>query len=225
MDSQFKQEVKNWVKNKKNTDRIIGFSDAIFAFAITLLVLSINIPEVMESDKIREALVEIWPRILVFIISFFVVGRFWIVHLRLFNYIKHLDYRLLWLDLFFLLFIVLTPFMTAMYGTHSSNVYATSFFLLSLFVTSILANTMWRYVDKHRDLTYQDIEERVFSNSIRQNLVVAFSFLACIAFSWMQTSEIHYVWIFYVFVNITLSWAVNKYWPYKGYKKLNKKTA
>lgn len=93
--------------------RLTEFSDAVFAIAITLLVLDIKVPDVptpfRETELITQ-LFHLWPQFEGFIISFLMIGTYWIVHHRVFHYIKRYNFRLVWINLPFLLLIVLTLF-------------------------------------------------------------------------------------------------------------------
>ncbi len=92
---------------------MILFSDAVFAITITLLVIEIKIPEIHEavSDKaLFHSLGHLAPKFLGFIISFLLIGLYWTVHHRMFGYVTDYNNRLLWINLFFLFFIVLNAF-------------------------------------------------------------------------------------------------------------------
>lgn len=218
----WREKLESWISSEINTDRIIKFSDAIIGFSITLLVIAIDVPELMDSENIKQSLQDLWPKLLVFAISFFVVARFWISHLRLVNYVKRFNYPLLWLNLIFLLFIVFIPFSTALYGTHSDNLVATIIYMASLALASFLCSLMWRYISRHRDLTYKEkYEDEIISNSYRQMWAVTISFIACIIFSLLFTNEIHYVWIFYVIINIIIGRSIDKFSPYAGFSSKN----
>lgn len=94
-------------------ERVSLFSDAVFAIAITLLVIDIKWPELPENLKGVQ-----WDRALGpmafsfvgFVLSFFFIGRFWQVHLRLFRLIRKYDEGLINRNLLFLFFIVTFPF-------------------------------------------------------------------------------------------------------------------
>jgi uncharacterized membrane protein len=100
-------------------ERLILFSDAVFAIAITLLVLEIRIPKSDWSKPIgvRQLdgyLIEIIPNILGFAVSFFFIGFYWTIHHRIFGYVINFDARLIWLNLLMLFFIALLPFTTTL---------------------------------------------------------------------------------------------------------------
>src|SRR5690348_4887127 len=90
----------------KETGRIEAFSDGIFAVAITLLVLNIQLPSAGLSDyDLGMALLHKWPAYLAFVTSFATIGIMWVNHHRLFNHIKWSNDTLLALNLTLLLLI------------------------------------------------------------------------------------------------------------------------
>ena len=112
----------------KEVARIAAFSDGVFAIAITLLTLQIAIPK---DGDLSQELIGVLPNLSAFVISFLVIGMYWVAHHRLFAIVERYDHRLLWLNLLTLFFIVLLPFTTmvvAEYGDHplAVIVYASS---------------------------------------------------------------------------------------------------
>lgn len=87
-------------------ERLNGFSDAVMAVAITLLILTLDVPKVSDLGELGAKLRELWPDFLGFLISFLIIGYFWVAHHLMFNYVKRSSPGLLWLNLAFLLFIV-----------------------------------------------------------------------------------------------------------------------
>ena len=108
-------------------DRVVFFSDAVFAIAITLLIVDLQVPEVahVESGRqLRDAL----PRIGGFALSFAVIGLFWMGHHRLFRHIKGLNWSLVLLNLLFLGCIAFLPHPTALLSAAGDQVPATIFY-------------------------------------------------------------------------------------------------
>jgi uncharacterized membrane protein len=112
----------------KEVARIAAFSDGVFAIAITLLTLQIAIPE---DGDLSQELIGVLPNLYAFVISFLVIGTYWVAHHRLFAVVERYDYRLLWLNLLTLFFIVLLPFTTMVVAEYGDQplaviVYASS---------------------------------------------------------------------------------------------------
>jgi uncharacterized membrane protein len=101
------------LNNKKVLERMIFFSDGVFAFAMTLLIIDVHLPAGTEVDNLGSVLISLWPNYLAFLISFFVITLYWISHIRLFRKIERCDWTLIWLNSFQLLFIVIIPFSTS----------------------------------------------------------------------------------------------------------------
>jgi uncharacterized membrane protein len=121
---------RNVEEHRKVLGRILAFSDGVFAFAITLLILDIKLPAHTLKANLGSILISLWPNYMAFLISFFVIGLYWSVHVRLFREIVRYDQNLIWLNLLHLLFIVIIPFSTSiisLYLTQLSVIaYATS---------------------------------------------------------------------------------------------------
>ena len=99
--------------NGYDLGRLLAFSDGVFAIAITLLVLNIpvpNLPAGTGPDEIRGALLALKPNLGGFVLSFFLVGTYWIGHHRLLLGANRLDGAGLWLNLFVLATVCLIPF-------------------------------------------------------------------------------------------------------------------
>jgi uncharacterized membrane protein len=106
-------------KRKFQLERLILFSDAVFAIAITLLIIEIKVPHLehnITDEVVLKEILHLLPKFVGFIFSFFIIGIYWTVHHNLFGYLKDYDAKLLWLNLLFLFSIVLMPFTTAFYN-------------------------------------------------------------------------------------------------------------
>jgi uncharacterized membrane protein len=91
-------------RTEKGLERIVFFSDAVIAIAITLLAIEIRLPdEAIAPSELTAALLSLIPRYLSFFISFFVIGLFWMSHHRMFEYLHTYDRGLIWINLILLL--------------------------------------------------------------------------------------------------------------------------
>src|SRR4051812_36440338 len=108
------------LKKEFQLERMILFSDAVFAIAITILALEIKVPPIdrhIATDKmLLDNLDDMIPKFIGFFVSFFIIGLYWTVHHRMFGFVVNYTRRLLWLNLVFLLAVVLMPFSTAFYS-------------------------------------------------------------------------------------------------------------
>jgi uncharacterized membrane protein len=125
--------------------RLIGFSDGVFAVAITLLVLDIHVPS--EKTSLRELLREQDPNYLMFVVAFVMIGIKWLNHHRLFALIRRVDTIVNVLNLSLLLGICVVPFTTALIAKYmmtpdaafASVVYGIVWTISGFLYTAILA--------------------------------------------------------------------------------------
>lgn len=115
--------------NHLSFERVVFFSDAVFAIVITLLVLELKVPHLTEHNEpaLRGALVSLLPRVVGFVVSFLIIGLMWIEHHRIFRYIGNYDAGLLWRNLLLLLCVSFVPFPTALF---SENFWSRTAFIL-----------------------------------------------------------------------------------------------
>ena len=130
-------------------ERLVFFSDAVFAIVITLLVLPLTAEiELPEGGRgLAGAVFERWPTVLTFVVSFLVIGQFWTAHHRTFGLIERQDQTLLWLNLVGLLTVAFLPFPAAILGARNEtgDAFPVAFFAASMTLTSCALTTTWLY--------------------------------------------------------------------------------
>jgi uncharacterized membrane protein len=131
-------------------ERIVFFSDAVFAIAITLLVLELKIPDVhvRSNEELNQVILSAFPHFFSFVLSFVVIGIYWVSHHRLFNYVIAYNQRLLWLNLFFLFFIICMPFSSEVYGIYAGLSSAFYLYVSNIFMLAFFNFLTWRYIAK-----------------------------------------------------------------------------
>jgi uncharacterized membrane protein len=142
-------------------ERMTFFSDAVVAIAITLLAIELPVPSGATPTEFLASLREGWFEYLAFFISFVVIANHWAAHHRVFRYVRRADPPVVGLNLFWLLLVVLTPFLTriltegdigfvqfAMYAVAQAVQLATFAVMLA-----VLARRGWLAPDAPRSLT------------------------------------------------------------------------
>ncbi len=131
-------------------ERIALFSDAVFAIAITLLIIEIKVPNLSYNKELFDenfghAMQEMIPEFIGFFISFSVIGSFWRAHHTLFGFVKDYDRKLLSLNNWFLLSVVAMPFTTAFM---SKYLFIQPFIIYScnVIITGLIQVRLWRYI-------------------------------------------------------------------------------
>lgn len=147
--------------------RIEAFSDGVFTVAITLLVLGIALPvltplEVSEG-KLLPALIALWPKFLVYAVSYFIIGIFWSAHHIMFHYIHRSDRVLLWLNLVFLLTISFLPFPVALIGQYYQDMTAIILYGSTLFLAGLFFALIWMYATHGHRLVAKDLDPRIIA--------------------------------------------------------------
>lgn len=122
-------------------ERLIFFSDAVFAIAITLLVIEIHVPHLprdASSVQFINALLALIPNFVGFIISFYVIGAFWSGHHRAFGCAAHYSEKLVPANISLLLTIAAMPFFTAFLSNYSNQRVPVVFYCSWLLLTALL---------------------------------------------------------------------------------------
>ncbi|MGE5634767.1 MAG: TMEM175 family protein [Deltaproteobacteria bacterium] len=98
-------------------EHVVSFSDAVFAFAITLMALSVNIPDLptnLTQSELLNELYALYPQFESYIISYAVIAIFWVSYHQVFNHIKGSHITMVYLNLLFLLLINLLSLSTSL---------------------------------------------------------------------------------------------------------------
>lgn len=169
-----KNSLHSEIKKEFQLERLILFSDAVFAIAITLLIIEIKIPEIHENvtdQVLLKALVHLWPKFFGFIISFLMIAMYWTVHHRMFGLVVNYTPRLIWLNMFFLFFIILMPFSMGFYTEYTGGELITkqlklpmTFYALNLVAVGVANYFLWAYISKPK---HKLLDESVNYLSIR----------------------------------------------------------
>ncbi len=109
------------VHSEMTTNRLEAFSDGVFAIVMTLLVFELKVPQVVGQGiefQLLERLGAMWPKLLSFVLSFVIVGIFWVAHHSVFHRIRRTDRPLMWLNNLVLMCVAFIPFPTALMGEY-----------------------------------------------------------------------------------------------------------
>ena len=187
-------------------DRVLFFSDAIFAIAITLLVLEIRVPG-FEDNPAKE-IVAARQNILSFAISFVVIGVFWMGHHSISRYISAFDRRLIALNLLFLGTIAFLPFPTGLLFEHTNgqDPWASTVFYAGCIAAAGLAElAIWLYAGSNHLLA--DGMSPVLRRSVTLRLLVApLVFLLSIPVAFYSSNLATYFWLLIAVAN----WLLNR---------------
>jgi uncharacterized membrane protein len=164
-------------------DRIINFSDAVFAFAATLLILKIDLPqippELLETQFLSE-LGKLWPAYAANFVSFLVIAYYWRVHHKLFILIKRYDNVVIWLNILILIFVAFLPFPIDLFGNYPTLIPVIIFYTLSISIVGVLLLLLWIYASYQHRLIDSKLSNRVITYHTLSNLIAPSVFLVSI---------------------------------------------
>ncbi len=147
---------------ERETTRLETFSDGIFAFAMTLLVLGLYDPITRGYSNLLQGLINEWPSFLALSTSFLTILVMWMNHHNMFLYVKKINRRFMFLNGLLLLFITLTPFTTLLVSEHlltSNAMTAAALYAGTFFMLSVVWNVLWHHAADHYRLLGKGISE------------------------------------------------------------------
>lgn len=139
--------MKEYVKKEIAFERVLFFSDAVVAIAITLLALELKIPLPEGHHITFKDLLLPWHIYVAFVLSFINVASFWRTHHDFFIYIHKMDERIMFFNTCWLFCIVTLPFCTSLLSTHFGDSPTVFLYCLNFFLLSIFQNAIWDYAD------------------------------------------------------------------------------
>jgi uncharacterized membrane protein len=159
------------------TTRLEAFSDGVFAIAATLLIL--NVAE--SGSPLSHALLSIWPSYVAYAVSFMTIGVIWINHHMVMDQVGRVDRLFLLINVAFLMLIAFIPFPTRLLAQHITSEGARAAAIsygITLTITAILFNVMWRYAAHRGRLLRADADARVVQGIGRSYLAGPITYFA-----------------------------------------------
>ena len=214
-----KNQDHNIHKEEFQLERLAFFSDAVFAIAITLLVIEIKVPELDHAKGVSDLLLanevaHIIPKFIGVIISFFVIGLYWLSHHRLFGYINRYNTVILWPNLFFLMTIILMPFSTAFLSEYYSPdlKLPIALYTINIIFTGIMSYRLWSIVTSAKYAISTITGNKVVRNyNLTRALAIPLTFLLVLLLSFISG------WIPFVVLPFMplISFIIKKYYKKK----------
>ena len=179
----------------KDRDRIVNFSDGVFAIAITILILDINVPEGLSSGELPARVLSLGPEYLGYVISFLVIAVYWQAHHRVFRPIQRYDATLVWLNIFFLMAICFLPFPTSLLGKYGGEQVSVVIYAADAALASLLLGALSWYASREHRLVASDLDDDEERIRRLQGLAVPVVFLASIGISFFSPMAAMYSWL------------------------------
>ena len=164
--------------------RVEALADAIFAFAMTLLVLDVKIPRIpqvaVDAGQLVPILLALWPKFVSYVTSFAVLGVFWVAHHGYFHFLKRTDRWLLWLNLLFLMLVVFVPFSTDLLGDYPRQRVAVMIYGCNVMALGLTLYLQWWYATTKHRLVGRDLEPWLIRKGTQRMLGGAVIYLAAV---------------------------------------------
>lgn len=169
-------------------DRLLFFSDAVFAIAITILTVDLGVRTVaadgveLSTAVIGREIVADWPSYLAYAISFAVIGSNWAAHHRNFSLLVQYDSGVVWVNLALLLFVAFLPFptRTMFEGDGQLSIPQVVFYAVTVMMIGLLQLALWSLAWRRRYLDPDRVDDKLFRYVRGQMLVNPAVFAASI---------------------------------------------
>lgn len=186
-------------------ERVGAFTDGVFAIAITLLVLELKVPEHLPPGGLVELLPELLPKILGHVISFAILGLYWVAHHNMFQHIKRHDRTLLWLNILFLVFVAAMPFLAGVLAAHPLDPFAVIGYAANLALAGLVLDLIWAYATRGRRLVEPELDEHLVRAVHRRVLMAPAIYLLAILVSFVSLAAAKLLFAIVVIVYIVPS--------------------
>jgi uncharacterized membrane protein len=181
-------------------ERLLALSDGVVAIALTLLVLQLRVPsaaQVADPNSAADLAAQLGKgtaQLASYVISFYVIAQFWLVHYRVFRQVGGQREGLAWWNFVFLLFITLMPFTSDLLGSYAENPLAVDIFGLNLLLASLATQATLIFSGRTGLLTGRTTSRDTRAARARSGasiLVISVS----IGFAWISTDAAKYCWL------------------------------
>jgi uncharacterized membrane protein len=197
------------MQSKIRLEHLVSFSDAIFAFSITFMAVTIQIPNLPENltqaQVIGNLIGKLGPRFAIYVISFFVIAAYWISYHQIFNHIAGSHVVIVWLNLLFLFFITIIPFAVDLQIDY--GLYQVIFILYALVLTAAGASLtlIWLHAMKGR-LIDKTMNQTDIQSILLESIVLPSVFVISIFVSIVDLEIAYYFWMVIIPAKVVLRW-------------------
>lgn len=185
-------------KETITTRRLEALTDGIFAFAMTLLVIFIEVPKphhLNNPAQFQMYVLEQYPQFVSYLITFLLLANFWIIHHHISRFIIKTNYLSLWMNIVFMLFIVLLPFSSLVIGDYPQSWGSVFLFTVNLFFVTGMLLLIWLYASFKRRLINPDISGSRVKSITGQLFIGAFFCLLSILIIFFNTNAALYSYL------------------------------
>ena len=178
-------------------DRLLALTDGVVAIALTLLVLQLKVPRLSDPTSASELAAQLGngtDQLISYLISFYVIANFWLVHHRVFRRLTGQRESLAWLNFAFLFTISIMPFASDLLGEYAENPLAVDVFALNLLLAS-LATQATLELGRRQGLITPETDPRAARAGLMRAAGTSAVILASIGLAWVNTDVAKFSWL------------------------------
>jgi uncharacterized membrane protein len=180
-------------------DRVVYFTDAVFAIALTLLVVEIGVPETIDGAAddpaaMLDAFNDKGPLIFAFFLGCYVIGSYWAAHHRFMAWLTVVDRGFVTLTVVYLSFVALLPFPTGVLGEFGENPISVVAFAVNMGAVSTMETVLFSHARRRR-LFGEELPEDVYRWALRTSLLPVLLFAVSVPLAFLQTWAAIVLWL------------------------------
>ncbi len=190
--------MKNDLPGNLNLRRLEALTDGVFAIAMTLLVLTIDIPDKdlnLSGEALHQVLLSQLNQLSTYVISFVLLAMFWIINNRQLIYLKSTTHKHIWINIGTLVFICLVPFTTSLKGDFPDDWMASLYFNLNMLIIAVLYLFHWNYAFGSKKLAKENIGDVIFSRGKQNTIAFIVVSVIAVGLSFVIADESAYVYL------------------------------
>jgi uncharacterized membrane protein len=172
--------------------RLESLTDGVFAIIMTILVFNVSVPELIlfaegeyATERLSSRLLDLWPDILAYIVSFVTLSVYWVAHHRIFRWIVNVDRPLIWMNISFLMTIGLIPFSTALLTQYRDQQISIFIYSSNAILAGVIMYSLYYYAKGHLELVDKTVHNLIKNRSGRRILITILTYSVAISFSFI----------------------------------------
>jgi uncharacterized membrane protein len=178
-----------------NKGRLETLTDGVFAVIMTILVFNVSVPELIlfaegesTSERLLDRLMELWPDVRAYVVSFVTLNVYWLAHHRIFRWIVDVDRPLVWINISFLMTIGLIPFSTGLLAQYRDEQISALVYSFNSILAGAIVFCLYHYTKGHLELVDKTVPTVIRTRSGRRVLITILTYSVAISTSFTHLS-------------------------------------
>jgi uncharacterized membrane protein len=182
----------------------VFFSDAVFAIAMTVLVLTLKISANTTDAEVAHALRSSLPSVFSYALSFAVISACWLAHHRMFRYVQRIDTTVLVLNLSVLGLVAFVPYPTSVLGQYGETTAAVVFYASTMGILGSLMTALWSYASHRHRFIPRGTPSQFVRHAFWRSATTPTVFLASIPIAFVSPTAAKWFWLTIVIIHALL---------------------